>query len=258
MSDYLDLLSLDARKTVEEGYYQAPGTPDRAWRRSLKQAILECRGNAIISEVKLASPSSKTVVDLDVVEVASAMSRGGAVAISVLTENKHFKGSLQNLTRVHGCVSLPVLMKDFVICKGQVEAAAKIGADAILLIQGLFDRKYCEYGLDEMIKEAHSSGLEVLLEAHTQQEFSRAVQSKADLVGINNRDLRTLKVDVNVTKEILRLNGCCGHVIVSESGIRSPNDIRLLREAGVKAFLVGSAIMMSGCVEEKVRELKEA
>jgi indole-3-glycerol phosphate synthase len=127
-----------------------------------------------------------------------------------------------------------------------------------LLIQALFDRDYCELGINEMIKQAHSKKIEVLLETHNESEFKRAVDSKADLIGINNRDLGTLKVDLNVTTNILNNNDIKGKVIVSESGINSASDIRFLRECGARAFLVGSAIMMACNVETKVRELARA
>lgn len=149
-------------------------------------------------------------------------------------------------------------MKDFIISQVQVDAAHRIGASAILLIHALFERKYCAISLDEMIKYAHSYDIEVLLEAHTEDEFQRAVTSDADLIGINNRDLRTLTVDLRVTENILRKHGQNDHVIVSESGIESAKDVRFLRSAGAKALLVGSSVMTAQNIEEKVRELVEA
>jgi indole-3-glycerol phosphate synthase len=127
-----------------------------------------------------------------------------------------------------------------------------------LLIKALFDRGYCECNLSYMISTAHSKNLEVLLETHTAEEFAVAVTTQADLVGINNRDLATLKVDLGVTKRILEQNNAKGRIVVSESGISTPADVRFLRQCGAQAFLVGSAVMLADNVEEKVMELVSA
>ena len=183
------------------------------------------------------------------------MEKGGAIGISVLTEPKHFNGSLHSLVEARRTVKLPILMKDIILSPLQLEAASKLGANVALLIVALFDRGYCEYNLNAMIATAHSKGLEVLLETHTAEEFQVAVGTPADLVGINNRDLATLKVDLNVTKKILEQNGAEGKIVVSESGVRTLADLRFLRDCGAHAFLVGSTVMLAGNVEEKVKEL---
>jgi indole-3-glycerol phosphate synthase len=126
------------------------------------------------------------------------------------------------------------------------------------LIEALFDRGYCECSVQEMIARAHSQELEVLLEAHTADEFRSAVRTHADLVGINNRNLATLKVDLNVTKEILDRNRIEDKVVVSESGINTPANLRFLRECGAQAFLIGSAVMLAHNVESKVKEFVSA
>jgi indole-3-glycerol phosphate synthase len=226
---------------------------------SFRKAILRCDRNPVITEVKLASPSRNTIREnIDTVEVASAMLRGGAVGISVLTEPKHFKGSLERFFRIRESINAPLLMKDFIVNRVQIDAASRFGADAILLIQAFFDRNYCDSSLNEMIEYAHSFRLEVLLETHDEDEFRKAIITDADLIGINNRDLRTLATDLNVTQEILKKNVNCSRVIVSESGIESPEDLRFLRTAGAHAFLVGTAVMSANNIEEKVRELTEA
>jgi indole-3-glycerol phosphate synthase len=225
----------------------------------LKTAIIQSRTVPVITEVKAASPSAGTIrKNIAPAEIAVAMAKGGATGISVLTEPKHFNGSLSYLAKVRESVDLPILMKDIIISPAQLEAASKIGANAALLIQALFDRGYCEYGVDEMVEEAHSRKLEVLLEAHNEDEFRHAINSDADLVGINNRDLGTLKVDLNVTKRILEKNAANGKVVVSESGINTASDVRFLRDCGAKAFLIGSAVMMAEDVEAKVKEFVHA
>jgi len=149
-------------------------------------------------------------------------------------------------------------MKDIILSPVQVEAAASIGANVVLLIQALFNRGHCERDLSEMIVEAHSKNLEVLLETHNESEFCSAIATDADLVGINNRDLGTLNVDLNVTKRILENNSTHGKIVVSESGVHTPADIRFLRACGANACLIGSAIMASSDVAEKVKEFVHA
>ena len=258
MSDFLDTLAMDATKTIDSGYYRTAMSIKQP-KISLKQAILECKANPVITEIKAASPSLGTIRNqVNPKEIAQAMEKGGAVAISVLTEPKHFNGSLSALVQAREAVKLPILMKDIILVADQIEVAAQIGADAVLLIQALFDKGCCEMSADRTVAFAHSKGLEVLLETHTEAEFRAAVETKADLVGINNRNLGTLKTDLNTTKEILKRNGNCGKIVVSESGIKTPADLRFLREGGACAFLIGSSIMLTENIEEKVEEFVKA
>lgn len=257
MVDFLDRVVEDVKNTMESGYYDVK--PVRHEKISLKKAILSCVKNPVITEFKPASPSKGVFKRIESTEeIVSSMEKAGATGISILTEPNHFHGSLQAFSLVRRTVGLPLLMKDFIISRVQVEAASRIGADAVLLIQALFDRGYSEVELGEMIRLAHSYGLEVLLEAHTEEEFLRTVGSEADMVGINNRSLSTLNVDINTTGRILGKHDHHGKVVVSESGIESPVHIRLLKKTGAKAFLVGSAIMLADNVAEKVRLLVEA
>ena len=200
MTDFLDILAQDAINTVAEGYYENPPL-SKPIAASMRQAILKSKAAAVIAEVKGASPSRGTIRQNFVPEkIAESMVSGGAVGISVLTEPKHFQGSLDNIAKVRQAVNIPVLMKDIVVNPIQLDAASKVGANTVLLIQALFDKGYCEFEISEMITKAHSKNLEVLLETHNASEFVRAVETQADLVGINNRNLSTLKVDLNVTK----------------------------------------------------------
>jgi len=254
MADFLDVLARDAKETISNGYYEslAQTKPSHI---SLKDAILESTTVPVITEIKAASPSAGTIrKNLETKKLAEAMYNGGAVGISVITEPKHFKGSLNSLVETRKTVKLPILMKDIILSPVQLEAASKVGANAALLIQALFERGYCECSINEMIAEAHSNKLEVLLETHTKNEFRLALDSDADLIGINNRNLGTLKVDLNVTKEILEKNDHDGKIVVSESGIKTRADLRFLRECGAQAFLIGSAVMLADNVEERVKE----
>jgi indole-3-glycerol phosphate synthase len=255
MADFLDILVMDALKSVRDGYYKL--AVDNAFPKiSLKESITKCQYAAVIAEIKPASPSYGNLRQIaNLAHVAKAMESGGAVGISILTEPRHFHGSLIGLVDVKRNVRLAVLMKDIIVNPLQVEAAANLGADAVLLIYSVFERGYVKNSIEEFIQLAHSKGLEVLLEVHTKEELLNAIKTEADLVGINNRDLTTLKVDLNTTKRILSNVDVSDKIVVSESGIQKAEDIRILRGYGAKAFLVGSAIMLAEDVEKKVREL---
>ena len=254
MSDFLDILTRDAQETVDSGYYRILKSTPKT-QVSLKQAILACKVNPVITEIKAASPSAGTIrANIKANEIAQAMQKGGAIGISVLTEPKHFNGSLQTLAYAREAVEIPVLMKDIIICLEQIEAASRMGANAVLFIEALFERKNTEMKIDRMISFAHSKGLEVLLETHTEAEFLNAIETDADLVGINNRNLATLKIDLNTTKKILEKHRNPVKTVISESGITKPKDLQYLRSCGAKAFLIGSAIMLTDDIEAKVKE----
>ncbi len=258
MSDFLDVLARVAQITIESEYYDAIAPVEKAT-VSFKKAILDCRVNPIITEIKCASPSTG-VIRTNVVSalIAKAMEKGGAAALSVLTEPKQFSGSLEVLAKARKAVALPILMKDIILSPIQIQAGSKLGANAVLLIKALFDRGYSEKTIGEMIIGAHMLGLEVLLETHTLSEFVSALETDADLIGINNRNLATLKVDLNVTKKILTKVNPGDKIVVSESGIQTIADICFLRKSGARAFLIGSAIMLSDNIEEKVKEFVNA
>jgi indole-3-glycerol phosphate synthase len=249
---------MDATKTIDSGYYKTEVSIKQP-KISLKKAILECKANPVITEIKASSPSLGTIrTQVNPEEIVQAMQKGGAVGISVLTEPKHFHGSLSTLIQAREATKLPIIMKDIILVADQIEIAAQIGANAVLLIQALFDKGCSEMSVDKTIAFAHSKGLEVLLETHTEGEFRFAVETEADLVGINNRNLGTLKIDLNTTKEILKRNDKRGKIVISESGIKTPKDLQFLRGCGAYAFLIGSAIMLTENIEEKVKEFVKA
>jgi indole-3-glycerol phosphate synthase len=258
MPDFLEAIAKRVKETLESGYYNVDDSIEHE-RISLKKAILSCNKNPVIAEFKPSSPSKGFLRRKeDAIQASLSMERAGAIGISVLTEPKHFQGSLSIFKEIRKAVNISLLMKDFIISSAQVEAASRIGADAVLLIQTLFDRGLSQIGLEEMIDLIHSRGMEVLLEAHTEEEFLKAIRSEADMVGINNRNLSTLDTDINTTIRILNKHSDCGKIIVSESGIESPEHIKLLRKHGARAFLIGTSIMLSENIEEKVRSLVEA
>ncbi|MBO3833282.1 MAG: indole-3-glycerol-phosphate synthase [Candidatus Brockarchaeota archaeon] len=257
MVDFIEKIMKSVVETIESGYYNVD--PVEHTSVSLRKTILSCTENPIIVEFKPASPSRGFLRKREgAFQVALSAERAGAVGISVLTEPKYFHGSLDVFKEIRKAVSLPLLMKDFIVSNTQIETASRIGADAVLFIQTLFDRGYPQSTLEEMIDLSHSYGMEALLEVHTENEFLKAIDSKADMIGINNRDLSTLSIDINTTATILSKYGDCGKIVISESGIESPDHIRFLRKYGARAFLIGTSIMLSDNVEEKIRGFLKA
>jgi indole-3-glycerol phosphate synthase len=219
-------------------------------RRDFLQAITG-RQPAIIAEVKKASPSGGVLrEDFDPVSLAQAYQKGGAAALSVLTDKKHFKGSLADLESARSAVGLPVLRKDFTIDTYHVHQAAAHGADAILLIAAILT----EGQMREFRELAESYRMSALVEVHDEEELKPAIASGARIIGVNNRNLHTFQVHLDVS---LRLAEKIpdGIVKVSESGIHSASDIQRLRAAGYKAFLVGEHLIKSGDPETALRAL---
>lgn len=208
-------------------------------RRAFTAALKAPGGPQIIAEFKRRSPSRGLIrEDLQVVHVAHAYQQGGAAALSVLTEPEWFGGSLEDLKQARAVTRLPVLRKDFIVDVYQVWESWLAEADAILLIvAALTDAQ-----LGRLLTAAEEATLEVLVEVHDEAELDRALSAGARLVGVNNRDLRTLKVDLR-TAERLAERIPDGVGAVAESGIRSAEDVRRLRAAGFDAFLIGEHLM---------------
>jgi len=196
-------------------------------------------GPAIIAEIKKASPSRGLIrADFDPVALARALEGGGAAALSVLTDEKFFQGSLANLELASGAVRIPCLRKDFMVDAFQVVEARAHGADAILLIvAALSDGELRTLG-----DEAHAHGLDVLCETHNREEMDRALALGFTLVGVNSRDLRTFTMHPELLPELAAL-APAGVTMVAESGLSSPEEIARLREAGYSAFLIGESLM---------------
>lgn len=209
------------------------------------------RKPALIAELKKASPSKGLIrSDFNPESIAQAYARGGASALSVLTDERFFAGRAEYLTRVRHTCSLPVLRKDFIIDEYQVYEARAIGADALLLIVAALDHDR----LESLLGLTHELGMDALVEVHTAPELERAVAAGADLIGINNRSLSTFRTNLETTRSLApSVPG--DRFLVSESGIRSPDDIAMLAGCGVKAVLVGEALMRQPDVEEATRLL---
>jgi len=221
-----------------------------AHRRDFLKALTS-RQPAIIAEVKKASPSAGVLrEDFDPVSLAQAYQQGGAAALSVLTDVKHFKGSLADLESARSAVALPVLRKDFTIDSYHVHQAAAHGSDAILLIAAILT----ECQMREFRELAESYRMSALVEVHDEEELKPAIASGARIIGVNNRNLHTFQVDLAVS---LRLAEKIpeGIVKVTESGIHSSGDIKRLRVAGYRAFLVGEHLIKSGDPQAALRAL---
>jgi indole-3-glycerol phosphate synthase len=212
--------------------------------RSFVEA-LRARKPAIIAEVKRASPSKGDILPgLDPAAVARDYAAAGAAAISVLTD-RHFKGSLADLCAVRAAVDVPLLRKDFIFDPYQIYEARAAGADCILLIAAMITAMTAEADLRSLAALAHELRMAALVEVHNPAEFALAQRCGAELIGINNRDLHTFKTDIAVTEELLR-DYSGNALIVSESGIETPADIRRLHAAGARAFLIGESLLREG------------
>ena len=222
--------------------------------RNFKKAISAPGRINLISEIKFASPSAGSIRDAcDPVEIGVTYEKAGASAISFLTDRKFFNGDIKNLPLVKHAVSLPVLRKDFIIDEIQVREAAIYGADAVLLIVRILDADR----LKDLIKFCSELGLAALTEVHDKKDLDMALECGADIIGINNRDLDTFQVNISTTRELAEhVPESC--ILVSESGILNSEHIEILKGKGINAVLVGSALMSSGDVEGKARELVEA
>lgn len=209
------------------------------------------RDCAIIAEIKRSSPSKGRLrEDFDPEAFARIYEAAGAAAISVLTDRDFFEGDGRYLEAVRKAASLPLLRKDFIIDPCQILETKILGGDALLLIAGLFDEK----PLREFIDLARSLGLAALVEVHTGEEAERAVAAGADIIGINNRDLRTFRTDLRTSLSIApRVPE--DRIAVSESGIETRADIERLAGAGIRCFLIGEALMRAADPGKKIREL---
>jgi len=224
--------------------------------RGFRAALTRGSTPRIIAELKPRSPSRGVIrADFDPVTCSKAYLEGGAAAISVLTDNHYFGGELGTLEIVRREVPLPLLRKDFVVDAYQIDEARVAGADAVLLIVAAFPGVDSAAEIRRLRDRADGLGLDALVEVHDDREFDIAVECGADLIGVNNRDLGTFEVDLEVS-ERLASRAPNGVVVVSESGILTANDVARLEPAGVDAFLVGEALMREPDPGLALRELR--
>ncbi len=258
MPDFLKKIVSEVCELIESGYYNVR-TDSSGSRVGLRSAIEHATGRAVIAEVKRATPTKGRLTgNLSVERYVKEAEKAGVVGFSILTQPRYFEGSLQNLTEARSCTDLPLLMKDFVVSRQQVDAASRLGASAILLIQGIFDSNLSLDDEDFLVRHAHSAGVEVLTEVNNEVELEAAVNSNADMIGINHRNLRTLDMDMTLTERLMQHPASNSRVIVSESGINGPEEARRRFRLGADAILVGSHLIESVDVRSAAKMLVTA
>lgn len=222
-------------------------------RPSLVQTLKTAKTIAVIAEIKRASPSKGNIkMDVNPIEQALSYESGGAAAISVLTDEAFFKGSIADLRSVSEAIKIPRLCKDFIIDEIQIDRAYRAGATIILLIVAALSQDR----LHELYQYAKNKGLDVLTEIHDEAELERALEIKAELIGINNRNLKTFKVDLAVTERLAKRLDPKRHLIISESGIKTKEDVLRVKKAGAVGILVGETLMTSANLPNTMAELQ--
>jgi len=253
------LIEILDEKKREVGLLKQKGLPAESLAEGLKirdfKAALAAQDRTdLIAEIKFASPSAGVIREKsDPLAIGRMYDEAGAAAISLLTDKKFFGGDLNNLVPLKKAVFLPILRKDFIIDEIQIKESLLFGADAILLIVRILSKQQFR----ELLSAAKESGLAVLTEIHDRADLETAIDCKAEIIGINNRDLDTFEVSINTTLELAPLIPG-NRIVVSESGIATSQDIAMVKNGGVQAVLVGTSIMKSNNPAEKVRELVEA
>lgn len=222
-------------------------------KRSFIKKIQEANEMKIIAEFKRASPSKGDInPNLNPVEQAQKYERFGADAISVLTDSSFFKGSFADLQAVREAIDLPILCKDFIIDSVQIDVAKQAGADLVLLIAAAMESTQ----LKELYQYAQSQGLEVLVEIHDEEDLEKAISANAQLIGINNRNLKTFEVSLTTTEKLASLVTETGAMLISESGIKTVQDVSKVQAAGARGILVGETFMTSEDLKGTFGQLK--
>jgi indole-3-glycerol phosphate synthase len=231
---------------------QARATREGAESHRLRSSLERRERFNVIAEIKRASPSKGVLRrEVDPVKLSRAYERGGAAAISVLTEEEFFRGSLADLRAVRAAVSLPVLRKDFIVDEWQIFESAEAGADALLLIVAALERD----ALARLLRVTEEElGMDALVEVHTAEELRRARDCGARIVGVNNRNLRTFEVSLETSVELAKL-AAPESILVAESGLRTRDDLARLAACGFHGFLVGETLMRSDNPESALRDL---
>lgn len=257
MASKLDEIVAFKREELAQAKRERPlsqlerGLKDRPPLRDFRSAIRRPGRLSLIAEIKRASPSAGPIrPEADVRKVAQEYLTAGAQAVSVLTDSRFFSGSIEDLRAVKSEIPLPVLRKDFLLEEYQVIEAAQAGADAVLLIAAILSPAV----LKRLLGLARGLSLESLVEVHTEHELGEALEAGATVLGINNRDLTTFEVDIRTTQRLIR-GIPADRVRVSESGLRSRQDVELVRSQGADAVLIGEELMSAPDIPARVKEL---
>ncbi|CAK0744594.1 Indole-3-glycerol phosphate synthase [Azospirillaceae bacterium] len=260
MSEVLARICADKRAHIAARKAVAPfadvdraaraASPVRGFENALRKAVKQQR-YGLIAEIKRASPSQGEIrPDFDPPALARAYQDGGAACLSVLTDQPYFKGQDIDLINARAACALPVLRKDFMLRPYQIAEARALGADCVLLIMAALDDSQAQ----ELLDAAHSYGMDVLIEVHDRPELDRALELPSNLIGINNRNLKTLHVDLHTT-ETLAPFAPPNRLLVSESGLRTSDDLARMAKVGARCFLIGESFMRQPDVAAAVKTL---
>lgn len=257
MSNILKKIVIQKKKEVEAKKKSLPlifikkSLKKQTARYSFKKALLKKDKIALIAEIKKASPSAGVIKrDLNIKKIVDIYNKAGVNAISVITEENFFQGSIQNLVIAKKMARVPILRKDFIIDPYQIYESKFYGADAILLIATILDNRT----INRFIKIARTLNIDCLVEVHNLKELNRILKTNAEIIGINNRDLKTFKINFQTSLK-LAPKIPSPKIIVSESGIENQEDVKKLKKAGVNAILVGTALMKSKNIFRKIKQL---
>lgn len=220
---------------------------------SLKEKVQSSHSMCIISEIKRSSPSKGNIkMEVNPVQQAKQYEASGASAISVLTDPAFFNGTMEDLRDVRKAVNLPILCKDFIIDSIQIDRAKAAGANIILLIVAALD----DTNLEKLYHYAKNLDLEILVEVHNEEEMERALKLNPEIIGINNRNLKTFDVNIATTEKLASMVTNPDTILISESGMKTQQDVIRARDAGAKVILVGETLMLADDIDEAFRELK--
>lgn len=263
--NYLNILAENSYKALDEGVYNNTKYDYSGHEPiSMRKSILSCPHAPLITEIKFASPSKGRIASSNnttskPTDIASNMVGSGAIGLSIVTQPYLFNGSPEYLGMIRKTVAVPLLMKDIIVSDIQIDFAKRMGADCILLIKSIFDSNLTEGSIEKFADIANKKGVQVVFEVHKEQEFREVLKSftntRQNLIGINNRDLNYLTVDIATTTNLLQKFDKKRNVIISESGISKAEEIQQLKKAGADAFLIGTSIMESSDIATKVTEL---
>ena len=264
--NHLNDLATNSYRALNEGVYDVVEYDYvRHEAIGLRKSIIASPHAPLIAEIKFASPSKGKIVEAgdrkihNAPRLASMMIESGAIGLSILTQPYLFGGSPEYLGAVRKTISAPLLMKDIIVSETQIDSAKRLGADCILLIKSLFDNNLTEGSIEKFVEYTIKRDLQLVLEVHSEQEFREVLKSSVDtrrtLIGINNRDLLTLGVDIETTSNLLKKYDKGKNIVISESGISKPEEIQSLKKAGADAFLIGTSIMESDNISSKISEL---
>ncbi|WP_068676271.1 indole-3-glycerol phosphate synthase TrpC [Oceanobacillus sp. Castelsardo] len=249
----LDKILREKEKEIQKYFKQTFDSMEYEPTISFKEKVQSSDSMCVISEIKRSSPSKGNInMEVNPVQQAKQYEASGATAISVLTDPAFFNGTMDDLREVRKAVNLPILCKDFIIDTIQIDRAKAAGTNIILLIVAALD----DTNLEKLYHYAKGLDLEILVEVHNQEEMERALKLNPEIIGINNRNLKTFEVNIATTEELASMVTNPDTILISESGMKTQKDVIRARDAGAKVILVGETLMSADNIDEAFQELK--